>query len=438
MNAHRARRGMFAVVAVLSAMLLSAPARADTVTQWNAIATNALVADGQGAVALAHLAMVHGAVYDAVNAIDGRYEPYLVSPPAKRWFSRDAAAATAAYRVLVDSQPPVVLPEHQAALAASLKPLYDASLAAIPAGPAKDGGVATGDAAADAMIAARRDDGRFGPFRFPVGTLAGQWRPVLPLFVNDPGAWLKDVKPFLIENSSQFGGRGPYELTSRRYAQEFDEVKSIGALDSTTRTPDQTAASRFWGATNSVATWSSLYRNIADERGRSLADNARLFAMLYLAGADAAITVWVDKAKFSFWRPITAIREADNDGNPRTASDSRWLPLVATPPYPDQPSGLSSLSGASVRTLQAFFGTDDVTFGATNAVGIARNYTTFSQAVEEVIDARVWSGIHFRNADEQGAAIGERVARWQEHRFPQARDHDDDHDDDHDHDHDDE
>jgi hypothetical protein len=427
MSAYQARRGMLVAVVVLSTMLLSVSARADTVTQWNAIATNALVADGQGATANAHLAMVHGAVYDAVNAIDKRYRPYLAMPRAKRWYSQDAAAATAAYRVLVDSDPPVVLPEHQAALAASLKPLYDASLAAIAPGPAKDGGIATGDAAADAMIAARRNDGRFGAFRFTVGTLPGQWRPVLPLFVNDPGAWLKDIKPFLIANSSQFAGRGPYELTSRRYAKEFNEVKTLGAIDSTTRTADQTQAGRFWGATNAIATWGSLYRNIAEQHGGSLADNARLFAMLYFAGADAAITVWADKAKFSFWRPITAIREAATDGNRRTLADPNWLPLVNTPPYPEQPSGLSSLSAASVRTLQDFFGTDDVAFGATNAVGITRNYTTFSQAVDEVVDARVWSGLHFRNADEVGAAIGQRVARWQEHRFPQTSDDDHDH-----------
>jgi hypothetical protein len=274
------------------------------------------------------------------------------------------------------------------------------------------------------MIAARRNDGRFGAFRFTVGTLPGQWRPVLPMFVNDPGAWLKDIKPFLIENSSQFAGRGPYELTSRRYAKEFNEAKTLGAIDSTTRTADQTQAGRFWGATNAIATWGSLYRNIAEQHGGSLADNARLFAMLYFAGADAAITVWSDKAKFSFWRPITAIREAATDGNPRTVADPNWLPLVATPPYPDQPSGLASLSSASVSTLQDFFGTDDVAFGATNAVGITRNYTTFSQAADEVINARVWSGLHFRNADEVGAAIGEHVARWQEQRFPQASDHD--------------
>jgi hypothetical protein len=429
MSACAARRGVLVVVAVAATMLLPAPARADSVTQWNAIAVKTLVDDGQGAPALAHLAMVHGAVFDAVNAIDGRYEPYLAAPPAKRSYSEDAAAATAAYRVLVDSDPPVVQPQNQAAVAAALKPLYDASLAAIPNGAAKAGGVATGNAAADAMIAARRDDGRFGPFRFAVGTLPGEWRPVLPAFVNDPGAWLKDVKPFLVDSSSEFAGPGPFALTSRDYAAEFDEVMSLGAINSTTRTADQTAAARFWGATNSVATWSSLYRDIAERHGGSLADHARMFAMLYLADADAAITVWHDKARYSFWRPITAIHEAASDGNPRTAPDPTWQPLVATPPYPDHPSGLSSLSGASARTLQAFFGTDELTFGTTNAVGITRNYTSFSQAADEVVDARVWAGIHFRNADDQGMAIGERVASAQEERFPRVRDRDDDEED---------
>jgi hypothetical protein len=428
-----ARRGVLVGVAVLSTMLLSAPARADTVTQWNAIASNALVADGQGATALAQLAMVHGAMFDAVNAIDGRYEPYLVKPRARRWYSQDAAAATAAYRVLIDSQPPVVLPTHQAALAASATAAYAAALAAVPAGPARDGGVATGNAAADAMIAARLEDGRFGPFRFTVGTLPGQWRPVLPAFVNDPGAWLKDVKPFLVEDASQFGGDPPYDLTSRRYARDFDEVKALGAIGSTTRTDDQAQASRFWGAANGPGTWSALYRDVAERSGESLADNARLFAMLYFADADTGITVWADKAKFSFWRPITAIREAASDGNPRTTADPNWLPLINTPPYTEHPSGLSSLSGASVRTLQDFFGTDDVAFGTTNSVGISRSYTSFSQAVNEVVDARVWSGIHFRHSDEEGASIGRHVARWQEHRFPEAAsdgDHGDHHHDD--------
>ena len=144
-------------------------------------------------------------------------------------------------------------------------------------------------------------------------------------------------------------------------------------------------------------------------------------------GADTAITVWADKAKYSFWRPITAIREAGSDGNARTGADPSWLPLVNTPPYPEMPSGLSSLSGASARTLEDFFGTDRFAFGTTNAIG-TRTYSSFSQAEEEVIDARVWSGIHFRRADEQGAAIGERVARWQQRRFLRPDDDGCDHD----------
>jgi hypothetical protein len=420
-----ARRSLPAAVVVLSAMLLSAPARADTVTQWNQLVVSALVADGnQGSSAVVQMAIVHAAMYDAVNAIDRRHEPYLVEPRACRWYSQEAAAATAAYRVVTRIRPPLVSSAaNQASLAASAQTLYDASLAAIPDGPAKEGGIAVGDAAAAAMIAARTGDGRWGPFRFTAGTLPGEWRPELPVFLSDPFAWVKDVKPFLIRNPSHFGGPPPYPLTSRRYAREFDEVKSLGEKNSTTRTQDETDAGDFWGATNSVATWSSLYRDIADRYGRSLAGNARMFALLYLAGADTAITVWDDKAKYSFWRPITAIHEAADDGNPRTSDDASWMPLVNTPPYPDMPSGLSALSGASARTLEHFFGTDHLTFGTTNANGITRNYTSFSQAEQEVIDARVWAGIHFRRADKVGAAIGERIARWQQKRFlkPEGR-----------------
>jgi hypothetical protein len=417
-------RVLAAVVAVVSAMLLATSARADTVTDWNELATNELVADGQGASALVHLAMVHAAMYDAVNAIDRRHAPYLVEPAAKRSYSMDAAAATAAFRVLVDSQPSVVQPARRAQLVDAATSLYVAQLAAIPAGPDKDGGIETGDAAADAMITARRRDGRFGPFRFGVGTLAGQWRPTPPAGVNDPFAWVKEVEPFLIGSPSEFGGPPPFALTSRRYARDFDEVKSLGSATSTTRTADQTDAARFWGATNPVGTWSKLYRDIARRYGRSRADDARMFAILYLAAADTTITVWVDKAKYLFWRPITAIREGETDGNPRTLGDPGWSPLVPTPPYPDMPSALSALSGASAATLQRFFGTDDLEFGTTNAVGIPRTYARFSQAEAEVVDARVWAGIHFRHADEVGASTGERIAEWQQGRFLQPVDDD--------------
>ena len=405
--------GLLAAVAALVAVA-AAPARADTVSEWNLHATNALIvtAAQPPQVSVPHLAMVHGAVYDAVNAIDGGHEGYLLtSRVATPFDSKDAAAATAAYSVLLNLVP---------AQKPTLDTQYAASLAAIPDGTAKTRGIAVGGAAAAAMIAARTDDGRFGAYRFPVGTGAGQWRPVLPAFVNDPFAWLKDVRPFLLRSGTQFRSEGPLPLTSRRYAREFDEVKSLGSATSTERTADQTLAARYW-AENPPATWSRVFRTLSAQQALSLVDNARFFAMLYLTAADGLISVWDDKAHWSFWRPITAIREADTDGNSKTEPDAGWLPLIATPPYPEHPSGHTGLSGSIVRTLQDFFGTDRVAWTDTNNAGLTRSFTRFSQAIEEIVDARVWSGIHFRTAEEQGERIGKQVARYREQRYFQPR-----------------
>ena len=268
MNSHRARViGVVSAAAALLALATPARARADAVTDWNLNATNALIVTAGQAppVSVLHLAMVHGAVYDAVNAIDGGYEPYLVSPTATSRDSTDAAVATAAYRVLVN-----VVPAQQPAL----KALYDSSLAAVPDGAAKTGGINAGEAAAAAMIAARTNDGRFGPFRFTIGTTPGAWRPTPPGFANDPNAWLKDVKPFLIESSSQFRSEGPQELTSHQYAKEFAEVKSIGSLTSTTRTADQTLAANYW-AEHPTRTWSRIFRTLAAQERLSTAESAR-------------------------------------------------------------------------------------------------------------------------------------------------------------------
>jgi hypothetical protein len=401
--------GLLAAVAMLL-LAVAAPARADTVTDWNLNATNALIvtAAQPPQVSVPHLAMVHGAVYDAVNAIDGGHEGYLISSKlARQSDSMDAAAATAAYRVLVH-----LVPAQQATLEAR----YLASLAAVADGPSKTRGIAVGEAAAAAMIAARTDDGRFGPFRFAVGSGPGVWKPVLPAFVNDPNAWLKDVEPFLIRSSSQFRSRGPLELSSRKYAREFDEVKSVGSATSTTRTPDQTLAARYW-AENPPGTWSRIFRTLSAQEGLSLVDNARFFASLYLTGADALISVWDDKAHRSSWRPITAIQEAGTDGNPRTDPDGGWLPLIPTPPYPEHPSGHTGLSGSFVKTLQQFFGTDRIAWSDTNNAGLTRSFTRLSQAIDEIVDARVWSGIHFRTADEQGERIGEQVARYRDKHY---------------------
>jgi PAP2 superfamily len=398
------RLGIVLWVALVASIVIAAPARADTVTEWHAHAVTALGATaGQTPpVSVLHLAMVHGAVYDAVNAIDRRYEPYLVAPRARRWYSKDAAAATAAYRVLAG-----LLPAQQR----DLEALYAASLASVPPGRAKDRGVVVGVVAAAAMLAVRANDGRFGAFRFPVGTEPGEWRPTPPMFINDPNAWLGQVRPFLIESASQFNSRGPNPLASAKYAEEFNEVKAIGSLASSVRTADQTDAARFWAG--GFAPWVTVTSQLSIDHKLSIDDNARLFAMLYLTAADAGIACWDDKARWLFWRPVTAVAEAGMDGNPATTPAAGWMPLINTPPYPDHPSGLLCFAGSFARTLVHFFGTDRITFSVTSAnSGTTRRYTSFSQALQEALNARVWSGIHFRTADEQGARIGKQVARY--------------------------
>ena len=313
-----------------------------------------------------HMAMVHGAVYDAVNAIDGGHEGYLLnSRLASPFDSKEAAVAAAAHRMLLN-----IVPAQQPVL----DPQYTAFLTTIPDGSQKTRGIAVGEAAAAAMIAARTDDGRLGPFRFAIGSTPGAWRPVLPMFVNDPHAWLKDLKPFLIDDPADFRTKGPLSLKSREYAHEFDEVKSLGSASSTTRTAAQTLAARYW-AENPPATWSRIFRTLSAQEGLALVDNARLYGMLYLTAADALISTWDDKAHTSFWRPITAIREADTDGNAHTAKDENWLPLIATPPYTQHPSGHSALSASFVETLQDVLGTDKVAWSDTNNGGFTRSFT---------------------------------------------------------------
>jgi PAP2 superfamily len=409
---HMRSAGLLVAGAMLLAVAASTPARAETVTDWNQHATDSLIAaGGQGpTVSVLHLAMVHGAVYDAVNAIEGRHEPYLGAPHARRWYSKDAAAATAAYRVLVN-----IVPAQQAGLEAK----YDASLSLVPEGSAKAGGIGVGEAAAEQMIRARTGDGRFGPFRFPVPAepQPGEWRPVLPSFGNDPAAWVAKVRPFLLESASQFRTEGPNPLDSRRYAREFAEVKSLGSSTGSTRSDDQTDMARFW-AEHPLAMWSRIFRQLSSTHGLSSAASSRMFAMLYLTAADAAIGCWDDKAVWLYWRPMTAIREGGADGNPATEGDPGWLPLIPTPPYPEHPSGHGCVSNSIVETLRDFFGTDRSEFSATSTFSMTeRRFTRFTQAIDEIVDARVYSGIHFRTADVQGARLGKRVARWRDRHY---------------------
>jgi hypothetical protein len=419
-------RRLLATLIALTALATPVAARADTVADWNAIASTAIATNAGQPPHLGSLsfAMVQGAVYDAVNAIDGGYRPYLTRPQANPWDSQEAAAATAAYRVLASLFP---------AQAGQLQTTYDAYMAGLPDVPAgaKAGGVAAGEAAAAAMIAARTGDGRGGAFTFVFGTGPGEWRPAPPNFAIDPAPWVGNVTPFLLESPSQFRSDGPNAVTSHEYAEDFNEVKSVGSLTSTTRTADQTDAAIWW-QDHGGALWNRILRGLA--AGLPTADSARLFARVDLAAADAAINCWNDKYYFRFWRPVTAIREAATDGNPDTVADPNWLPLfdpstpaggapLVTPGFPDHPSGHACVSSATVHTLQEFFGTDKVEFSAfSNKSGTTRSFDRFSAALNEVIDARVWAGIHFRTADEQGAVIGKKVAHWEDkHYFQRLR-----------------
>jgi hypothetical protein len=396
-----------AALAAVFALSSPAVARADAVTDWNDYAGQAILAARQSPqVTTLTYAMVQGAVYDAVNAIDRQHAPYLDVAPANPWDSEDAAAATAAFRVLVALFPTQL---------ANLEAQYAASLSPIPAGPAKDGGIAAGDRAAAAMLAAREDDGRGGVFPVPIGSAPGEWRPTPPAFVVDPTAWLANVLPFVVPSAEMLRTDGPNALTSRAYAEDFNEVKAIGALNSTLRTPDQTDAALFW-QTNGPVLWNGVVRDLTS-RGQGLSEPAaaRLLAKVDLAAADAVIACWNDKYFWHFWRPVTAIREAATDGNLDTAADPEWSPLFATPPFPDHPSAHSCLSSAIVHTLQDFFGTDKLGFSAFSSnSGTTRSFERLSDALKEIIDARVWGGIHFRTADMQGAVLGKRVAQYLE------------------------
>jgi PAP2 superfamily len=415
MRAMRARRVLLGVFALVAVLATPVSARADAVTDWNQIAAAALQSPGtamppgagQGAVSTAHLAMVHAAVYDAVNAIDGCREPYVSSPTAKRWYSQDAAVAAAARHVLVHGGLGV-----PAARLDVIESAYQAALMPIPDGPAKAGGIATGEAAAAELLAARAGDGRFGLFRFAESTLPGGWRLVPPATVTDPGAWLKDVTPFVLGDPDRFRGRAPHRLGSRAYAADFNEVKALGRATGSTRTPEQTAAAEYWGTTNATATMASIIRSVADTQGGTLADHARLLASVYTNAADALIVTWRDKAQYSFWRPYHAIREAASDGNRATRADPAWTALIASPPYPEHPSGLSTFGGAVATTMQRFYGRDRATFSGTTPGGVTRQFTSFSQVADDIVEARIWSGIHFRFADTEGAQIGRKVAHW--------------------------
>ncbi|WP_208802076.1 vanadium-dependent haloperoxidase [Microbispora triticiradicis] len=243
-----------------------------------------------------------------------------------------------------------------------------------------------------------------------MGTRPGQWRPAPPAFASD-GAWVGHLKPFLIPSASMFRTSGPPALTSRRYARDLNEVKTVGSATSTVRTTDQTQAAIWWHDRH-LAEW-EIKRQLATRQRLDTLQVARMFAMVDLAEIDATIACFDEKAAWNLWRPVTAIRLADTDGNPETAADPAWTPLLVTPPHPDYTSGHTCFTAASMSALRHFFGRDDIPFSGYSAdSGTTRYFRGFSQALAEVVDARVWGGVHTRTADERGAQIGARVTAY--------------------------
>jgi hypothetical protein len=428
--------GMTALLAALT-VPTSLPAAAvdvpDQVMAWNQHAYNELIVTTPAPLnappaAAIHLAIVHGAIYDAVNAIDGGYEPYLGSPSATSTASEGAAAAAAGYRMLQYLLPSDRDDELLAYYEASLQAILDAGVSQTDV----DDGVTVGDAAAAAMVTARTGDGRYGPpntdpaYFFTEGTGPGDWRNIAGA-LNPAGnnfKWVGNVKPFLIEDATDFATNGPKDLGSEAYAAEWQQVKSLGSTTSTTRTVDQSKMALFW-ADHTTAMWTRIARQISAQQGLSSTENARYFATLYLTVSDALIACFEDKERHSFWRPQTAIQLANIDGNPATTADATWTSFIGNPPYSDHPSGANCAASAFVGTFQDFFGTDRMSFDATRLSSpmgsITRSFTRFSQARREVKFARVYAGIHFMSADAQAIGIGSKVADYrQEHYFQPA------------------
>ncbi|MGW9196524.1 phosphatase PAP2 family protein [Micromonospora chersina] len=387
---------------------------ANAVIVWDRNAQSAIwdVAGQQPQVQARSFAMVHGAVYDAVNAITGRtYQPYLIAPATNGRESVDAAVGTAAFQVLSS-----LFPNQQA----RLQTQYDEWLATIRNGAAKRGGISVGSQTAAAMIAARQNDGAFGNPAWPVGTEPGQWRPTPPTNAND-GAWVGTLKPFLIPSASMFRSSGPPALPSEQYARDFNEVKAIGAANSPIRTADQTQAAIWWHDRH-LGEW-EIKRQLAMTQRLNTLQTARMFAMVDLAETDATTACYNEKGAWMFWRPVTAVQLADTDGNPATEADPNWMPLLVTPPHPDFTSGHTCFTSASMLALKHFFGRDDIPFSAySEASGTTRYFSSFSAAIAEVIEARIWGGIHTRTADVEGAKIGTKVTAYMiEHYFRPRR-----------------
>jgi hypothetical protein len=402
---------------------------ADEVYDWNIAGFDITVAGGQNPILISRtLAMMHLAIHDALNAIDRRYEPYLSEWRAEPNAAPGAAVAAAARDVLASVLPSFGTAEQRAKALGILETTYSAALAKIPDGAQQNQGIAAGQAAASAMLAARQQDNATAPPQYTPGAAPGQWRPhPNPVPPHPPIAnpalaagnlpavlphW-GSVTPFMMATPWQFRLPGPPPLESEQYAKDYDEVKRLGDKNSKERTATQAEIAKYWYE-GSPQGWSRIARVVGTQRGLDLWDNARLLALINAVIADGYIAGADTRYLYNFWRPVTAIRAGDTDENDATAPDPTWETFMNTPPLPDYPSTHSVAGGAASAVLARFFETDQVSFSMTNGppfAGITHSFTSFSQAAQENADSRVYAGIHFRTACQDGIKKGEQIGR---------------------------
>jgi hypothetical protein len=380
------------------------------ISDWNATAVATIVVDAGKANAEAFLwyGFEQAAVYNAVVGITRKYELYNWNKRGPRAASPEAAAAAAAHRLLLH-----YFPGSQARLDAAL----EASLAKVADGPAEDQGVRYGERAADRIIALRTNDGRNAPITFDVPPGPGVWRPTPPTFTPFFNPWMGQVRPMMLQSPTQLRPGPPPAMSSDTYTREFNEVKDFGAKTGSSRDATQTETALFFSDTG-VVPFQVALRDLAARHAMDISDTARLFAAVDMTIADSVITVWDSKYHYGFWRPITAINLADTDGNLATEKDETWEPLIPTPPYPDYVSGLTSVVGSISGVVSEILGEGRVDLNITSVAAgqggtpVTRHYEFATDFNRDAINARVWSGIHFRTADNLGNAIALDVADW--------------------------
>ncbi|MGB7988370.1 MAG: vanadium-dependent haloperoxidase [Candidatus Methylophosphatis roskildensis] len=395
---------MIAMTLCASPIVFSALARADAVIDWNQTAIRATeVAALPPPPQSRAMAMVHAAVYDAVNAIDGRYAAYAVDIKAPAAASKEAAAASAGHGVLIR-----LFPEQQPSLDAAL----DKSLGQIADGDQKNQGASIGREAATRLYEMRKTDGAAGKGEYTFGTGPGVYQQTPPMNAQPVLPHWRHVKPFVLGSATRFLPPGPPAYGSAEFVRDFEEVKALGARDSRTRTNEQTAIALFW-AGSEIPPLNTIARSMSAAKGQGIVDNARLFAYINMAIADSLIAGFEAKYRFNSWRPVTAIREAASTGNPRLAADTHWEPLMVTPPHPEYPSAHCLGTGAAAQVLAGFFGTEQVQVSLVQPpLGFFRRYDSLQALVQEMENARVWGGIHFRSADEHGTRLGRQIGQY--------------------------